>query len=178
MLLPAPALTLAMVKSVLTKTFVPVTIICLFHCRLCRNSQDTWSPRQADVYNVPSFPFSVCSSYMQMSCSDWLAIVHEIQSCLSGRGDGVPLVSPYSSHSPPPPPPAGVIWSGPHTYKLPRVEPLATTLNTLATVLCTWHKMPLTTFTKHLLCMSPGPNYVGITSQKENINNPILETTF
>lgn len=169
-----------MVKSILTKMFVPTTTICLFHHRLCRNSQGTWSPRQADVHNVPSFlPFSVCSSHMQMSCSDWLATAHELQSRLSGRGDGVPLVSPYSSHSPPPPPPPpGIICSGPHTYKLPRVEPLATTLNTLATVLHTWHKMPLTTFTKYLLCISPGPNYVGITCQKENINNPILETTF
>lgn len=74
----APALTLAMSKSVPTRTFVPITIICLFHNRSCRNSQGTWSPRQANVENIPRIPFSVCSSCLKMSLSDRLAIGNEL----------------------------------------------------------------------------------------------------
>lgn len=46
--------------------------------------------------DVPSIPFCICSSCIKMSPSDLLAIGHELQSRLAGRGDGVPLVSPYS----------------------------------------------------------------------------------
>lgn len=49
--------------------------------------------------NVSSFAFSVCSSYMKMSLNDLLAIGHEIQSCLSGRGAGVLLAAPDSPPS-------------------------------------------------------------------------------
>lgn len=40
-LLSASALTLAVSKNILTKTFAPVTIICLFHSTLRRNTQGT-----------------------------------------------------------------------------------------------------------------------------------------